>query len=147
MLRYGSTVFHKIFDCLLVKRDLIMTGEMFEMGFYYRYGFALDYGNRTFRAGADTGTKAVAEQVAHKPGFPINDLERPLGTVRDALAAARALRFIDADYLSFHGRVSVFWYHPIRLSILRMGNISSGAGSEYGDFSDRRREFPLAPPI
>jgi hypothetical protein len=61
-----------------------------------------DYADRAFRAGADAGAKAVAEEVAHEPGLSPDDLQRSLRAVRDALAASGAFLFIDTDDLAFH---------------------------------------------
>src|SRR5690606_33521640 len=58
--------------------------------------------DRSFRACTDTGTKPIAEEVAHQACFSFNQLQCSFRTIRDALAASRALFFIDMNDLSFH---------------------------------------------
>jgi len=84
------------------------------------HGLTLDHADRTFRAGADAGPEPVAEKIAHEPGLPVDELERSLRAVRDALAATGAFLSIDADDLPFHAPalpvgsllivVVSFWY-------------------------------------
>ncbi len=96
-----------------------MAGEMFEMRpdngrtlpddmlhhgrLIVRQRFALDDINRSLRTDAHAGTETVAEEIADKPRFSVDDLECPLGAVRDAFPAPRAFFFIDTDDLPFHG--------------------------------------------
>jgi hypothetical protein len=111
-------VLDQVFDCRIVQILLTLAEQVFEMCFDHRRSLlcnvchhgllivrnslALDDADRPFRTGTDAGAKTVAEEVAHEPCLPFNELERSFGTVRDALAASRAFLFIDADDLPFH---------------------------------------------
>ena len=46
------------------------------------------------------GPQAVAQEFAHQPGFAVDQLDRPLRTVGNAVAAAVALFLVDPDDLS-----------------------------------------------
>jgi hypothetical protein len=77
---------------------------------------SFNHADGAFGTGSDAGTQTVAEEIGYKPGFPVNDLERSLRAVGDALAAPRAFLLIDADDLPFHIVLSLpdppgSWYH------------------------------------
>ena len=136
MVRDWYPVLDQVLNRLVVQVRLAVTREMLEMGFddgnslfydhcHHRllviwHGFALDDADRTLRAGADAGTEAVAEEVAHEPCLPVKDLECPFRAVRDALAASRALLFIDADDLTLH--VLLPPYLILRIAVVRFSH-------------------------
>jgi hypothetical protein len=47
--------------------------------------------------GSDTGTKAIAEEIACEPGLPVNELEISLRAVWDALAAPLTFRVVNTE--------------------------------------------------
>lgn len=114
----GDAVLDQVLDGLVIQCDLTMAGQVFQVRFYHRgallddpchdsplivwLGLAFDHADRTFRTGADAGTKAVTEKIAHEPGFAIDDLQRSLRTVGDALATTGAFRIVNADDLPLH---------------------------------------------
>jgi hypothetical protein len=118
MIGDRNSLLDQVLNSLIIERDLPVACEMFEMGFDNRRAllhdgrhhglfiigrsFPFDNRNSSFRTGPDAGSEPVAEQVGDQPCFPVNNLEGPLRAVRDALAAPRAFRFVDADDLSFH---------------------------------------------
>lgn len=115
----GNVVLVQVFNCLFIEALLAMPQEVFKMSGDNRWplgnnighhgllvigpGFPFNDRNRSFRACADTGAKPIAEEVAHEACFPLNQLQCSLRTIGDALAASRALFFVDMNDLSFHG--------------------------------------------
>jgi hypothetical protein len=122
MLRDRDGVLDQVLNPLIVECPLSMTCQVLEVGFddqcslFYdhchhgllavRLGLAFNDTDRPFWAGADTGPKPVTEKVAHEPGLPVNELECSLRAIRDALAASRAFRIVNADNPALHGSFS-----------------------------------------
>jgi hypothetical protein len=119
--RNVDLVLRQVFNRLVIQISLPVAGKVVEMGinnwralsydvlhdrlFIVRGGFALDDTDRALGAGPDACAQAVAEQVANKPRLTVYKLNGSLRAVRDALPAARAFFFVDADYFPFHDLV------------------------------------------
>ena len=54
------------------------------------------------RAGADAGAQSVAEKVGDQPGLVVDELQRPFGTIGQALSAAIAYVLVNENDISFH---------------------------------------------
>jgi hypothetical protein len=152
--------FDQVLYGLIVELPLPMTKEMLEMGPDNRcslfcdiphYGLliignslAFDNADRTLRAGADAGAKAITEKVAYKPGFSPDQLQGSLRAVRDALAASRAFLLIDADDPAFHSRSHVsgflYWLHLHRQFLIYRHFPVKDPVSHHRDYQGSSRE-------
>ena len=76
-----------VFDRVFAVADNVVHHLAFVIGF----SLALDGFDRPLRAGADARTESIAEQVANQTRLFVDDLQRPLGAIRNAIATAIAL--------------------------------------------------------
>jgi hypothetical protein len=118
VVRYGNGILEQVFDCRIVQILLSVAKQVLEVSpdnrrsrfcnsrhhrlFVVRSCFSFDHADSALGTGADAGTQTVAEEIGNKPGLPVNNLERSLRAVGDALTAPRAFVLIDADDLPFH---------------------------------------------